>query len=249
MELSSLPSSSKVQPLVTSDPPTISAVSNPNSPNIPFTAGTLTGYPSNAGSNMGGETLSISGTNFSGGTITVKFTPTINPSSPTIALTGSLVNGVIQVLSPTPAGFGTIENYVVNVCVGTNCSSYSNTTENVAQRFYSLATLVYSDGASSPWSADINIAADANVTLINKDTTQSRVVSFWQSGGPPWVPATNIGGSGTANLSTSVELEATNGGSSNVVVLVTIGGKTPTLIGGFPDVGSNGSINVGTSGG
>jgi hypothetical protein len=218
----------------------ISDVTNPDSPGI-------TGYPSNAGTNMGNEKISITGTNFSGTSIPVSFTPTVN-SSTVINTTGSLQSDgkTITVSSPITSPFGAVEIYIVNVCVGGTWTTYTSANATESQKFHALATLVLSSGI---WGADINVATGGTATILNKDPSQSYTLSFWQ-GGPSWVASTMIGGSSTAALSTSVARTATNSGTTNVAVAITTNGKAPTTttLGGV-GVGSNGTINVGTSGG
>lgn len=247
MELSSHPSSSKAQRLVTGTgtDPSISSVVNSASPCIP-------GYPANAGSNMGGAILTISGSNFSGGgtsDIPVTFTTTLANPQQVIDVTGTLSSDqkTITVCSPATVPFGFVETYVVNVCINNVWTTYTAANSSASQQFQALATLAYSSGS---WSADINVQDDGTVTILNKDTSRSIVANFWQPGGPPWQGSTAIGGAtSTSSFSTSVTLSATNASATDVVeVLVTANGATPKGS-GLKNVGSNGSINVGTSGG
>ena len=243
MESSSLPHSSEAQRAALLDTTTaaISSVENPDSPGI-------TGYPSNAGTNMGGEKISITGTNFSGTSIPVSFTPTIN-SSTVINATGSLLpdGKTITTDSPVTSPFGAVEIYIVNVCIDGTWTTYNSGNATEGQKFHALATLVVSSGI---WGADVDVANNGTATILNKDPSQSYVLSFWQ-GGPSWVPSTMIGGQSTRALgSAALPLIATNAGTTNVAVAVTTTGKAPETIrsvGG--GVGSNGTINVGTSGG
>jgi hypothetical protein len=250
MESKSLPLSSEAPraapaaPLGTTNP-TISSVANPSSPGI-------TGYPSNAGTNMGGQKLAITGTHFSGTSITVSFTPTVN-SSTAITAAGSLQpdGNTIIVDSPTTSPFGAVEIYIVNVCIDGTCTTYNSGNATKSQQFNSLASLVVSSGT---WSADINVAAGGTVTILNKAPSRSYPLSFWErgpSGG--WVPSPRIGGQPTDPLPSgaSLALIATNAGTTNVTVAVTTNSEPPETIssGVGPAVGSNGTINVGTSGG
>lgn len=226
--------------------PKIKHVKNVNSPGLP-------GYPSNAGSNIGNEELHIVGENFSSSpNVPVTFTPTINTSAQIVRTTGSLQpdNKTIKVLSPATQPFGAVELYVVNVCINDSWTTYTAATATSQQQFQALSTLVVSGGS---WTTDINVVSSASVTIIDKDPTNPCTLSFWQGGPGNWSPSSIVGGSVSETLNANtpqLSLQANNPGSAVVTVAVTTNGQPPLVsTAGGPDVGSNGTINVGTTGG
>ena len=234
MEPSSHPSTSKTQPLVTDTTPAISSVVNPKSPNI-------LGYPHNAGSNMGGQTLVITGTNFSGGTSTsipVRFTPTISTTSPVISCSGVLQsdNATIHVSSPHTAPCSSVETYVINVCINDVWTTHTKTNSSASQQFQALATLTY--GTDGTWSPD-QIWADDRGTVTFVDSTGAQInVDFTL---PDGTSTTVIGDETETGLfSGSLPLTVDDPGSTPVTVLATV------VSGGAGQVGSNATINVGT---